>query len=213
MPTASANQPSMKCFVYTSSSFAVTLPKPGTPFTVTANTFNDEAVQWISKPDADGAAIYAASKVAAERAISEWLQENNSSLVVNTILPNAYIGPIISPVNQGIQPRRDGEVPAQHFVNVQDDARLHVIALAHPDVQEERIFAVTAPFSINDIVAILRKLYPKRKWEDLQEDEQDLCVFDGVQRAEQLLAEAYGAGFIGLEESVKGNVADLAGDC
>ncbi|CRK31873.1 hypothetical protein BN1723_018471, partial [Verticillium longisporum] len=29
-----------------------------------------------------------------------------------------------------------------------DDARLHVIALAHPEVQKERLFAVAGPFNI-----------------------------------------------------------------
>lgn len=99
--------------------------------------------------------------------------------------------------------------PAQHFVNVQDDARLHVIALAHPKVQSERIFAITGPVNLDDIVNVLRKLHPQKKWEDFPDTEQDLSTFEPIQRAEQLLKEAYGTGFIGLEESVKANAADL----
>lgn len=101
--------------------------------------------------------------------------------------------------------------PAQHFVNAQDDARLHVIGLAHPAVQGERIFAIAGPVSLNDIVNVLRKLYPQKKWGDFPDDGQDLSVIEPIQRAEQLLKEAYGTGFIGLEESVKANAADLVG--
>lgn len=78
----------MKRFVYTSSSFAVTLPKPGKKFTVTADTFNDEAVERAWKPNPDGATVYSASKVEAERAISKWTKEHKPSLIVNTSMKN-----------------------------------------------------------------------------------------------------------------------------
>lgn len=38
---------------------------------------------------------------------------------------------------------------------------------------------------------------------------QNLCIFKHIQRAEELLKKAYGFGFTGLEESVRGNSADL----
>lgn len=81
---ASANEPKMKRFVYTSSSFAVVLPQPGKKFTVTQDTFNDEAVRRIQEPDPDGETVYAASKVETERAISRWMKEHGNSLVVNS---------------------------------------------------------------------------------------------------------------------------------
>lgn len=73
----------MKRFVYTSSSFAATLPKPGERFTISTNTFNNEAVERAWKPNASGETVYAASKVEAERAIMKWVDENKSSLIVN----------------------------------------------------------------------------------------------------------------------------------
>lgn len=81
---ASANESAMKRFVYTSSSFAATSPKPGKQFTITAESYNDEAVDQAWKGNADGEIVYAASKVEAERAIAKWLEENKSSLVVNS---------------------------------------------------------------------------------------------------------------------------------
>lgn len=74
----------LRRFVYTSSSFAATQPKPEEVFTITAETYNEEATKRASEPDPDGETIYAASKVAAERAIWKWVEENPSSMVVNT---------------------------------------------------------------------------------------------------------------------------------
>lgn len=225
-------------FVYTSSSFAATQPKPGEIFTVTTESYNEEAVERASKPNPDGETVYSASKVAAERAILKWVKENKPPLVVNMslnlypelcetfltilVLPNGNIGPIISTANQGYPTSarwvkalwdRDYEslhgTPPQHFVNVQDDARLHVIGLAHPAVQGERIFAITGPVSLHDIIKILRKLQPDEEWEDFPDKQKDLSIFEPAKRAEQLHKEAYGVGFIDLEESVKGNAADL----
>lgn len=101
--------------------------------------------------------------------------------------------------------------PPQHFVNVQDDARLHVIALANPAVQNERIFAITGPVNLDDIVKILRKLSPEHHWEDFPDKQRDLSTFQPAKRAEQLHLDAYGVGFINLEDSVRGNAADLIG--
>ncbi|KAM0286009.1 hypothetical protein ACHAQH_001199 [Verticillium albo-atrum] len=80
---ASAREPLMKRFVFTSSSFAVTMPKPGKRFSVTADTFNDEAVERAWQPDPDGASVYSCSKVEAERAIAMWVEEHNPSLIFN----------------------------------------------------------------------------------------------------------------------------------
>ena len=99
--------------------------------------------------------------------------------------------------------------PPEHFVNVQDVGRLHVVGLANPDVKGERILAATAPFNFNGIIEVLRRICPERKWEDYPDDEVDLSTFEAAGRAEELLSGAYGAGFVGLEESVRGNAADL----
>ncbi|CAG9983179.1 unnamed protein product [Clonostachys byssicola] len=234
---ASAKEPNMKRFVYTSSSFAAALPRPNEKFTVKADTFYEEAVKGAWGPSPHRHTVYSASKIAAERAISAWVGNNKPSIVVNfgtlspdavtddlltwhPVLPNANIGPVISPSNQGyptsagwVKTLWDGDspknAPPQHYINVQDDAKLHVIALTHPAVQRERIFAVAGPVSLNDIISILRKLYPERQWENLPDEGKDLSTFEPIRRAEDLLLEAYGTGFVSLEESVKGNAVDL----
>jgi nucleoside-diphosphate-sugar epimerase len=79
-----AHKAGIKRFVYTSSSFAVTQPKPNVEFTITTESWNDEAVEKCEKGEADGATIYAASKVKAERALFVWVKENAPGMVVNS---------------------------------------------------------------------------------------------------------------------------------
>lgn len=82
---ACAKTPELRRFVYTSSSFAATQPKPGEVFTITEDSYNDDAVGRSRKGDGgvDGETVYSASKVLAERAIFEWIAENKSDLIVN----------------------------------------------------------------------------------------------------------------------------------
>lgn len=81
--TALTKEPGHKRFVYTSSSFAATLPKPGLRFTVHENTYNDEAVQRVWQHEPPGDAVYAASKVESERALRRWVEEHKPDLAIN----------------------------------------------------------------------------------------------------------------------------------
>lgn len=99
--------------------------------------------------------------------------------------------------------------PPQHYINVQDDARLHIIALAHQSVQNERIFAVAGPVNLNDIIHVLRKLSPQKTWDDFPDNRRDVSTFDAMPRAEQLLVDAYDKKFRSLEESVQDNCIGL----
>lgn len=215
----------MKRFVYTSSSTAATLPKPGEVFSITAESWNDEAVEVARKADViekDPFIVYAASKTESERAVWKWAAEVEHEFVINTVLPNANIGTVLSPQNQGYPSTArwtkavwDGDynsiqhIPPQCFVNVQDTARLHVVALANQSVNGERVFAFTGPFNFNDILSILRKQHPNKVWDDIPDQGQDLSKVEPMERAEKLLREAYGFGFTGLEQSVEDNVAGL----
>ncbi|WWC64935.1 uncharacterized protein I303_107549 [Kwoniella dejecticola CBS 10117] len=214
---------SVRRFVFTSSSFAVTLPKPGVRFTLHENTYNEEAVEMAKGVDPPGDAVYAASKVLAERALFNWAKENAPDMVINCLCPNGNIGPIISTANQGFPTstifvdkawHHDYEAmkdaPPQHYINVQDDAKLHIIALADPEVVSERVFGTAGPFNMQDIVECLRKLFPQKHWDDFPDDKQDLSTFEPRERAESLLQKAYGHGHTSLLESVRDNARDLA---
>ena len=100
-------------------------------------------------------------------------------------------------------------IPPQYYVNVQDTARLHVVSLVNQAVEDERVFAFTGSFNFNDILTVLRKQYPSESWDDVPDQGRDLSKIEPIKRAEELLEEAYGFGFTGLEQSVKDNVAGL----
>lgn len=213
----------LKRFVYTSSSFAVTQPKPGVHFTVDEQTFNTAALQAVAERGqaAGGATVYAASKVEAERALQKWKAETNAPIVINCVNPNANLGPVLQPIHQGypttagwIKNLWDGKYDAlkrvpEHYINVQDDAKLHVIALAHPELRGRRLLAMAAPAPISEIVKILRAAYPERRFEDFEDDGTDECVNAEAGSVEALLKEVYGHGYTGLEESVLANARKL----
>lgn len=137
--------------------------------------------------------------------------------------PNANLGPVISPENQGY-PTTAGILhklytknyaalanrSPEHYINVTEDAKLHIVALAHPDVEFERIFAIKEPFNFNILIKALREAYPDKTWEDFPEDQgEDLSIVEPSRRAEELLKEAYGHGFVDLLTTVKQNTAKI----
>jgi nucleoside-diphosphate-sugar epimerase len=91
----------------------------------------------------------------------------------------------------------------EFFVDVNDNALLHVAALIHPDVQNERLFAFSEPYNWNTVLAILRKLYPQRTFpDDLPGLGKDLS-HPPKDRAESLLKTLGAPGWKSLEQSLK----------
>jgi hypothetical protein len=119
---ACAKNPSVKRFVNTSSSTAASLSKPdiGHEIFMDTNTYNDEAYEQAKAEQgrAKGFLIYAAMKTETERAMWQWVKENNPDFVMNTIvriphqvlevliadmrqLPNVNFGAVLVPEHQG----------------------------------------------------------------------------------------------------------------
>jgi len=94
---------------------------------------------------------------------------------------------------------------------VRDTARLHVAGVIDPEINNERIFAFSEPYTWNGILAILRKLRPDHKVvEDIADNSKDLSRVVRKPRAEEILKKNFGqAHFIGLEASIKENIAHL----
>ena len=104
------------------------------------------------------------------------------------------------------------QLPIEYFVDVRDNARLHVAALLDPAVESERIFALAAPFNWTDIIDILRKLRPENKQiPDPPDNEgRDLSEIVPRKRAEQLLQTNFGRpGWTSLQESIATGIEDL----
>lgn len=94
--TSAAAVPTIKRFVYTSSSTAATMPKPNVRFTVTDRTWNDEAVEkaWAPPPYTNAREwdVYGASKTQAEKECWKFVREKKPGFVLNTVLPNYTTG-------------------------------------------------------------------------------------------------------------------------
>jgi len=212
--------PSIKHFVFTSSAAATLHPvPPNEAIHITSSTWNDDGVaiaQDPSIPDSDARkprAVYAASKVFSERAVWDYAMSHakeRPDIVVNTVLPEQNIGPPV--INEGgwntslrsfVQEFHSApgvKSYPRHFVDVRDDARLHVAALLHPEVRSERIFAFAEAKNAERVVAVLRKAFPERTFDLPGGLGKDLSVVEGKERAEGLLKWLGRKGWIGLEE-------------
>ncbi|OAL56516.1 aldehyde reductase [Pyrenochaeta sp. DS3sAY3a] len=214
----------LKRFVYTSSSFAVTQPKPSVRFSVDETTFNEEAIRQVETlgKECDGETIYSAAKVNAERALQKWKDDNNSSVVINCVNPNANIGLVLQPQHQGyptsaawVKNLWDRKYETmnkrapEHYIDVQDDAKLHVIALVHPGLSGRRLLGMAASAPISAISAILKEIYPDREFDHIVDEGTNECVNSEADRVEGLLWKAYGHGYTSLKDSVKSNAQDL----
>lgn len=98
--TSATKQASVKRFVYTSSSSAITTAKPNVEFTISTDDWNNEAVEAAWKPPPYEAGrewqTYGASKTLAEQAMWKFVKEQNPGFVLNCVLPNANFGEILS---------------------------------------------------------------------------------------------------------------------
>ncbi|KAK4087623.1 hypothetical protein Purlil1_7954 [Purpureocillium lilacinum] len=237
---AAARTPSVQRFVQTSSCASAANPGPGPDGaypTVTAETWNDEAVRqaWAPPPyePARGFAVYSACKTEVERKLWEWYREAKPAFVLNAervltwrvqVLPSMNMGKSFDVTHQG-HPSTSGLVQAlftgnhdvlasaaQYFyIDVQDTARLHVAALLHPAVREERIFAYAGPYTWRTIQQTMQKLYPRRAFApDVADAPLDGSVVPGTARAEDLLREMGREGWTSLEDCVRMNTEDLA---
>jgi len=218
----------LKSFVLTSSSTAATKPYPNKEFHIDASTWNEADIEaaWAPPPyeRSRAWAVYAASKAQGERAAWEFVKEHKPHFTVNTILPNANFGKILDPEQQHgstagwirmaytgkFEPVKD--LPPQYYVDVQDTARLHVVALTDTAIANERIMAFAQTWSWNEIFDIVERIRP-----DLKDrapprsasNDKDLSTVDTA-LALRLLKERFGQdGWTKLETSLKANLESV----
>ncbi|KAL8950433.1 MAG: hypothetical protein Q9222_003527 [Ikaeria aurantiellina] len=224
---AAARCPSIKRFVYTSSSAAATAPIANREFHVDETTWNDADVEaaWAPPPYHEDRrlAVYAASKTLAEKECWRYMHEEKPAFVLNAVLPNCNIGRILSkeqPASTGGWYKKlwDGDAGTltllreqfapQHYVNVTDTALLHLAALLEEDVVGERLLAFAGPFNFNDTADLLEKIDKSgcgngsRTFERIPDAPRDLKTVE-TRRAQELLRRYRRPGFTGLEDSLK----------
>ncbi|OAL26440.1 hypothetical protein AYO20_10108 [Fonsecaea nubica] len=224
---AAAAQQSVKSFVLTSSSTAALMLQEHKRITVDENTWNDSDVEAAYRKDNPEELkpyfVYAASKTLQEREFWKWAKENNASFSVNSVLPDMNFGEILSPEIPGntmAWPREllkgNDYLPKkflpQWYVNVRDDARVHVAALLDPKVENERLFAFAGPFNWTDVINILTKLRPDNDKipNPPPNNGRPLTDIKGRKRAEDLIKSFFGvAGWTSLEDSLAAGIVDL----
>lgn len=203
------------------------VPVPNKEVQVTVDSWDNEAVDaaWNKPGSSIGPnpfpfIVYAASKTEGEKAFWKYVKENKPHYTVNTVLPNMNIGHILGvggPTGSVIPKLYEGNkefFPQQYYINVTDNARLHLIpALLDRDVQNERIFAFADQFNWTDLVDAIVKARPAAK-EKLakfrdENEERDLSKVPNELGA-KLLTKWFGQdGYTSLEESVAQNLAHL----
>ncbi|KZP19295.1 NAD-P-binding protein [Athelia psychrophila] len=218
---ASAAQPTVKSFVYTSSAGAAGLPKLDVEYDVGEDTWNTESIQKAYNLPADDPSrplhAYCASKALSEQAAWKFYKEEKPSFVFNTVLPSMNIGPPVGPADPRsssalISTFFDGDfsmmhwVTPQHYIDVRDTAELHMHALTSTRLPADgvRILASGSSLNANDLLQILRDLYPERSFPpDIEGMGRDLTRVD-QKRAVELLGR-----FRGLKDAVKANAENL----
>ncbi|KAG6358980.1 hypothetical protein INS49_012500 [Diaporthe citri] len=212
-------EPRIQRFVFTSSSTATSLPKPGVKFYIDKSSWNTEVDDYADfpppyKPE-NAFKVYAASKTRAEKEVWKFAEEN-PKFTINCVNPAVNMGRVIdSPGETGGLVIRafNGNVQwdflPQYMVNVVDSARLHLAALIDGSVKNERIMAFNVPFNWNVVLDNFRELFPNKKFPDNQEQQSDISEVDNKLGAE-LLRKWFGQpGWTGLKESLRQNVAGL----
>jgi hypothetical protein len=95
------------------------------------------------------------------------------------------------------------------FVDVEDNALLHVAALTDLSIKNERILAIAEPYNWNTILRILRELRPNHTWpEDLEDDTPALFTVDNSRGAELLQRQA-GRKWKSLKQSLEETLQSL----
>lgn len=217
---SAAKVSTIKRVVYTSSSTALTMPKPNQKIHVDTSTWNEEAIKaaWAPAPyeKERGYTVYGASKTLAEQKCWEFVKKENPGFTLNTVLPYFNIGPGINPVGGpgstggtllrfylGEDTESMKHYSPQFWVNVQDTARLHLLALTQDDVNNERLFAWTAPYTYNTWLDMFRLISPEKEFpENIENPDKDLTEID-TSRSVELLKRLGRDGWTSLEESIR----------
>ncbi|KAM0721984.1 hypothetical protein Q7P37_002910 [Cladosporium fusiforme] len=206
-------EPKVKSLVVTSSSNAALSLVANVKLTITKDTWNDQILEDIrTEISPSPYKVYAASKTEAEKALWKTVKAIKPPFQVATVLPSTNFGHRVRATGNSTgdwplaifngKKTMLSSLPPHYFINVRDDAKLHVIALIDPACNGERLFGFTAPYNLNQVLAVFRKLYPDKVFDEEKDVGEDLTKVPNAE-AEELLRKHYGRGFIGFEETIK----------
>jgi nucleoside-diphosphate-sugar epimerase len=231
--------PSVKRVVYTG-----TIPiafSPGVAYKQDNTTWATDAVAAAFAPPLylPGRTFinYKAAKNEAEKAMFEFVKTNSPHFTVNSVLPVAVFGRIITKASEpGEWPREilRGKFPAfggvgrksslihsplifladiwflviGWYINMNDVARLHLAAAFDATVIGQRFIAAAAKFDWNELIDVVQKLAPTAKVAPrLVNPDKNLGENDNAPGA-ALLKKWWGQeGYVGLEQSIRKNLS------
>ncbi|KAJ4376109.1 hypothetical protein N0V83_001390 [Neocucurbitaria cava] len=217
---SAAKEPSVKSVVYTSSQAAAVAQKPGEPYHITSSSWNEDAkIAWtlpITQDFRRALLNYMCAKTEAEQQGFKWVQDHKPQFTFNTVLPNITFGTVTRPDKTGFTTTsgllklvwQGNTLPtelfqSQYFVDVEDVALLHLAALTQPDVQNERIIAMSYRYNWNEILDIFRKIAPDHTFPGKLDEVLDNGTVDHA-RAEELLKRVKnGEGWSTLENAIR----------
>ncbi|KAF2685775.1 NAD(P)-binding protein [Lentithecium fluviatile CBS 122367] len=169
--------PQLRSFVLLSSIAAIMNSKPA-PYTLTESDWNDFAEAKVAElgTNTPGPVIYAASKVAAEKAFWKFREDENPNFAMVALCPVFVTGPPLNPpttpiaISETIQPIWTIFSGAPHppaaaglgfTVDVRDIASLLSYFISHPKGTDgERYIAKSAYSTSQSIADVLRKAFP-----------------------------------------------------
>jgi nucleoside-diphosphate-sugar epimerase len=227
--------PTIKRFVYTSSSNAATRPLVSEPKRVDSTSWNDDILEeaWAPPPFKNDRAyaVYAASKVACERAAWDFMRDQQPNFILNTVLPNYTSGIILHPLNidgagstarwvrdvfdfpfeeKFVHKLRDQDPGWQ--VDVEDIAKLHLAALTFSDVKNERLLGFAHKYNYNIFLKAFRMVAPERKFASDEPGQKEPSTLPDAQKSVEILKQFGCNGWVPFEESVRRSCLGRYGD-
>lgn len=187
---AAATEPKVQSFVLTGSAWAAWRPDVKVARTLTADTWNDEAVELAARAEEmreeeRGLVRFMAVKVKVERAAWRWVSATRPSFRFNVVLADTVLGPVLDAAQQpgstaglvralwhghghghgqeggGGGLEVMGAIAPQWFVDARDLGRVYAAALGTA-ADGERLFAFAGRYSWHRVLAIMKVAYPDR---------------------------------------------------
>ncbi|RYP53704.1 hypothetical protein DL769_010470 [Monosporascus sp. CRB-8-3] len=189
---AAIREPSVKEVVFTSSALTASPLVRGIDNGIIGrDSWNDAVLEaaWAPPPYGMSHAManYPASKVAAEKEVWKFVERNDLHFNVNVVSPAGMTGEplnkkhIEGQANWVVHAYRGnkaamGPLPASFYGDVKDVALIHVAAVLDPEVKNARLQSWGHSAHWNEVLSILRRLRPQKKFVDDYPDPHHLKV-------------------------------------
>ncbi|CAG7562036.1 unnamed protein product [Fusarium equiseti] len=214
---SAAKQPSIKRFTLAAGLWTSVWCKPGETRTINQQTWNDDLVKLAKSPPpyelSRMLAVYLAARVEAEKAVWNFVKNENLPWEVNTVSPCWLLGEPLHARHYMTMPlqllqqlylgKTEALVENTTGKSTNNAAVVYVAATIDPEVKGDRIPVLAKSFNWNNALAILRSAYPE---EDFEEDfiPGDPVLSYNIENrtGPELLQKWAGRKWIGLEQGI-----------